>query len=69
MASHLQIDMIFRIFRTLGTPSEDTWPNVTALPDFQGSFPTWSPVCLSKKCPTLVSKKAYHHNSPVRYLE
>lgn len=48
-----EIDMIFRIFRTLGTPTEDVWPNVTTLPDFQGSFPSWPTQCLSKKCTTL----------------
>jgi hypothetical protein len=47
--------MIFRIFRTLGTPTEEMWPNVSVLPDFQGTFPSWAPVPLSKKCPTLVS--------------
>lgn len=27
-----EIDELFRIFRTLGTPSEEVWPGVTKLP-------------------------------------
>jgi len=37
-----EIDQLFRIFRVLTTPTEDTWPGVTSLPDFKPSFPTWS---------------------------
>jgi len=37
-----EIDEIFRIFRLLGTPDEDMWPGVSALPDFKTSFPQWS---------------------------
>lgn len=36
-----EIDQIFRIFRLLGTPSETTWPGITALPHFQSAFPFW----------------------------
>ncbi|XP_071954349.1 cyclin-dependent kinase 1-like [Antedon mediterranea] len=36
-----EIDQLFRIFRTLGTPVEDTWPEVTKLPDYKPSFPNW----------------------------
>ncbi|KAF8516676.1 Pkinase-domain-containing protein [Gautieria morchelliformis] len=37
-----EIDQIFRIFRILGTPTEDTWPGVQALPDYKTTFPSWS---------------------------
>ncbi|KAK9472971.1 kinase-like domain-containing protein [Dipodascopsis tothii] len=37
-----EIDQIFKIFRLLGTPDEDGWPGVTALPDFKTTFPQWS---------------------------
>ncbi|XP_074116887.1 cyclin-dependent kinase 3 isoform X1 [Sminthopsis crassicaudata] len=37
-----EIDQLFRIFRTLGTPSEAMWPGVTQLPDYKGSFPKWT---------------------------
>ncbi|KAL4228943.1 Cyclin-dependent kinase 3 [Mactra antiquata] len=36
-----EIDQLFRIFRTLGTPDEIVWPGVTRLPDFKSSFPKW----------------------------
>ncbi|KAI9726803.1 MAG: Cyclin-dependent kinase catalytic subunit [Chrysothrix sp. TS-e1954] len=36
-----EIDEIFKIFRVLGTPTEDDWPGVTSFPDFKPSFPKW----------------------------
>ena len=33
-----EIDQLFRIFRVLTTPTEETWPGVTSLPDFKVSF-------------------------------
>lgn len=36
-----EIDQLFRIFRTLGTPTEPLWPGVTNLPDYKGNFPKW----------------------------
>lgn len=36
-----EIDQLFRIFRTLGTPDEQTWPGVTKLPDYKAMFPRW----------------------------
>ena len=29
--------------RVLGTPNEEVWPGVTALPDFKSAFPKWPP--------------------------
>lgn len=37
-----EIDQLFRIFRTLGTPTEVTWPGVTQLPDYKENFPQWA---------------------------
>jgi len=48
-----EIDQLFRIFRTLGTPDESTWPGVTSLPDFKSSFPKWQPNDLTRLIPTL----------------
>lgn len=42
-AGDSEIDQLFRIFRVLGTPTEETWPGVSALPDFQPSLPRWKP--------------------------
>ncbi|XP_071517505.1 cyclin-dependent kinase 2-like isoform X2 [Panulirus ornatus] len=36
-----EIDQLFRIFRTLGTPGEEDWPGVTQLPDYKSTFPRW----------------------------
>ncbi|MCJ1443092.1 MAG: Cyclin-dependent kinase catalytic subunit [Stictis urceolatum] len=36
-----EIDEIFKIFRVLGTPDEQSWPGVTSFPDFKSSFPNW----------------------------
>lgn len=41
-AGDSEIDTIFRIFRSLGTPTDDVWPGVTSLRDFkEKSFPKW----------------------------
>jgi len=36
-----EIDQLFRIFRTLGTPDEEIWPGVSQFPDYKTSFPKW----------------------------
>uniref|UniRef100_A0A8D3B819 Cyclin-dependent kinase 1 n=1 Tax=Scophthalmus maximus TaxID=52904 RepID=A0A8D3B819_SCOMX len=36
-----EIDQLFRIFRTLGTPKNDVWPEVESLPDYKNTFPKW----------------------------
>jgi cyclin-dependent kinase len=36
-----EICMIFEIFKKLGTPTNDIWPNLGNLPDFKQSFPKW----------------------------
>lgn len=36
-----EIDQLFRIFRTLGTPNENVWPGVSRFPDFKSTFPQW----------------------------
>ena len=48
-----EIDQLFRIFRTKGTPTEKTWPGVTALPDMKNKFPTWRPQEISRIVPGL----------------
>merc|ERR1712037_959388 len=34
-----EIDQLFKIFRILGTPTEQTWPGVTQLQEFNMNFP------------------------------
>ena len=48
-----EIDEIFRIFRILGTPNEEIWPDVNYLPDFKPSFPQWKKKPLSEAVPSL----------------
>jgi serine/threonine protein kinase len=42
-----EIDQIFKIFKLLGTPKEETWPGVTKLKDFKSTFPRWNKEDLS----------------------
>lgn len=37
-----EIDQIYKIFKLLGTPTDDTWPGVSKLPDYKSMFPQWS---------------------------
>lgn len=43
-----EIDQLFRIFRTLGTPDDRNWPGVSELPDYKSTFPNWPPRDLSE---------------------
>ena len=49
-------DQLKRIFKLLGTPSEETWPGISSLPDFK-VFPVYHPSnSLSQVVPKLNSK-------------
>jgi len=48
-----EVDELFKIFRVLGTPSEETWPGVTHLPDWSPNFPIWPTLALRKIVPGL----------------
>ncbi|XP_021823729.1 cell division control protein 2 homolog 1 isoform X2 [Prunus avium] len=50
-----EIDELFKIFRIMGTPTEDTWPGVNSLPDFKSSFPKWLAKDLATAVPNLES--------------
>eukprot|EP00729_Bicosta_minor_P008537 gene8537-5181_t len=53
-----EIDELFRIFRVLGTPSEESWPGVTRLPDYKPSFPKWASQALQHCVPGLCERGA-----------
>ncbi|XP_075697267.1 cyclin-dependent kinase 1 isoform X2 [Rhinoderma darwinii] len=36
-----EIDQLFRIFRALGTPSNEVWPEVESLQNYKNTFPKW----------------------------
>jgi serine/threonine protein kinase len=48
-----EIDELFRIFRSLGTPDEDVWPGVSQLPDWKPAFPKWPKRSIKAAVPTL----------------
>lgn len=48
-----EIGQLFKIFQTMGTPDEVSWPGVSALPDWGSSFPRWPAKNLAKKFPRL----------------
>ena len=51
MYKRQEIDELFKIFRVLGTPGDDTWPGVTGLRDYQSLFPAWPRLNLAKFAP------------------
>uniref|UniRef100_A0A0D9VNQ8 Protein kinase domain-containing protein n=1 Tax=Leersia perrieri TaxID=77586 RepID=A0A0D9VNQ8_9ORYZ len=48
-----EIDELFKIFRVLGTPTEQSWPGVSSLPDYKSAFPKWQAQDLASIVPTL----------------
>ena len=50
-----QIDQLHKIFRLVGTPTEETWPGVAELPDYSPLFPRWAPGDLAAAHPRLDS--------------
>ncbi|GAA6012978.1 hypothetical protein JCM10207_008401 [Rhodosporidiobolus poonsookiae] len=58
-----EIDQIFKIFRLMGTPTPDTWPGLTQMPDFKGSFPRWRPAELPKVLPEMDGQALHLLNS------
>ncbi|GJE95269.1 cyclin-dependent kinase domain-containing protein [Phanerochaete sordida] len=48
-----EIDQIFKIFRILGTPNEESWPGLSQLPDYKPTFPHWGGQELTETVPGL----------------
>ena len=48
-----EIDELFKIFKKLGTPNDQLWPEARDLPDFQEGFPRWQPKPWEALCPAL----------------
>jgi cyclin-dependent kinase 2 len=36
-----EIGQIFKIFKVMGTPTDETWQGIGELPEFKFSFPQW----------------------------
>eukprot|EP01065_Artemidia_motanka_P047449 TRINITY_DN743_c5_g2_i1.p1 TRINITY_DN743_c5_g2~~TRINITY_DN743_c5_g2_i1.p1 ORF type:complete len:380 (+),score=88.99 TRINITY_DN743_c5_g2_i1:101-1141(+) len=45
-----EVDTLFKIFRLLGTPVEETWPGVKFLRDYSTQFPRWPRQGLFAEC-------------------
>ncbi|CAG0885894.1 unnamed protein product [Darwinula stevensoni] len=54
-----EIDQLFRIFRTLATPTEDIWPGVKNLPDYKATFPQWTQRNLAEATKNLMPESAF----------
>ena len=48
-----EIDQIFKIFKVLGTPNENNWPDALKLNDFKSTFPKFRGVPMTEHTPTL----------------
>ena len=48
-----EIDQIFKIFKVLGTPNENNWPDALKLNDFKKTFPKFKGMPMSEHAPTL----------------
>ncbi|EEB06770.1 CMGC/CDK/CDK5 protein kinase Pef1 [Schizosaccharomyces japonicus yFS275] len=46
-------DQLLKIFRLMGTPTEQTWPGVSRLPDYKPTFPFYPPQDLASMFPGL----------------
>uniref|UniRef100_A0A6T9Q224 Cyclin-dependent kinase 2 homolog n=1 Tax=Alexandrium catenella TaxID=2925 RepID=A0A6T9Q224_ALECA len=70
-----EIDTLFRIFRVLGTPTDEVWPGVSSLRDFKLEFPKWRDTELAEvaaDAPTLgvegidLLKNCFRYNPALR---
>lgn len=48
-----EIDQIFKIFKVLGTPNENNWPDALKLSDFKSTFPKFRGIPMTEHTPTL----------------
>ncbi|KAF9380923.1 cyclin-dependent serine/threonine protein kinase, partial [Podila verticillata] len=46
-------DQLLKIFKILGTPTEETWPGVSRLPEYRPDFPLFNPIQLENLVPKL----------------
>jgi hypothetical protein len=46
-------DQLLRIFKILGTPTEESWPTVSSLPEYRSDFPVYNPIPLETLVPKL----------------
>lgn len=51
-----EIDELFKIFRVLGTPTEQVWAGVSSLADYKADFPMWGGQELANVVPQLCAE-------------
>ena len=44
---------MIRIFKVFGTPTEETWPRVSELPEYRTDFPVYPAQPIQMKLPTM----------------
>jgi len=49
------IDQLFKIFKIMGTPDKDVWPELKNMPHYKDTFPKWQPKKLEECIPNLDS--------------
>lgn len=49
------IDQLYKIFRIMGTPNLNVWPDVVTLQHYKKTFPQWTPKSLKDEIPTMSS--------------
>ncbi len=47
-AGDSEIGQLFKIFSIMGTPNDNTWPDVSSLQDYKKTFPKWKSTNLSE---------------------
>ncbi|RLN55065.1 hypothetical protein BBJ29_006416 [Phytophthora kernoviae] len=62
-----EIDQLYRIFRTMGTPNEASWPGVTKLRDYAPTFPKWKKKDMKELFPQLDANGLSLLESMLRY--
>jgi cyclin-dependent kinase 2 len=50
-SGYSEISQIFRIFKIIGTPTEETWKGVSSFKNWQSEFPDFPPLDLKDCCP------------------
>ncbi|POM70238.1 CMGC/CDK/CDC2 protein Kinase [Phytophthora palmivora] len=62
-----EIDQLYRIFRTFGTPNETSWPGVTKLRDYAPTFPKWKKKDMKELFPQLDESGLHLLESMLQY--
>lgn len=53
MGSGYEIEQIFAIFQVMGTPTNQSWPGISTLPDYKPTFPKWQKKSLKNILPSI----------------